>query len=919
MAVETIKGLTIKIGAETTGLSKALSDVNKQSKDITSELSKVNKLLKFNPKDTTILQQKQKLLGDEIAATREKLQKLKEAQSQIDEQYKNGEIDDGQYRAFQRELVETESKLKHYKKELQDTQNWGKRLGDELKKTGDKISGIGKSWTKGISAPIGAIGAASAAAWKEVDDGLDTIVTKTGATGDAMDSLGKSFNNVYGSMPVDAQSAGDAIGELNTQFGLTGKALEDASSQMLKFANINSTDVTASTQQAKGAIEAFGLSTKDLGSVLDAITATSQKTGVGVDDLFASVTKGAPTLKSLGLNFAESTQLMGRFEQSGIDSDKALSYLSKSAVVFAKNGKTMGQGLTEVAKRIKDSKSETEALTIATKYFGSKGAVFMVDAIKKGTLNLDDLSSSAKNAAGTVSKTFEGTLDPVDNFKTAMNNLKLVGSDLAGEVQTALAPTIKKLTEHIQGLTEWFANLSPAEKDTIIKIAGIAAAIGPLLIILGKLVSAVGVISTLFGSASAAIGIGGAAAAGAAPALAGLGTAILGVLGTLAPWIAGVGMAIGVGKILVDHFRKSAIPAVQLYGKETSANTKKALDGYFKLDDGAKKSLMDLEFSGKTISKSTADNLSKTFNDMGTQIKQGMDKHFNDSYAKAQEFFSKNSTLTVSEEAKALANMQKNNTDQKASVDTGTKQIQSILEKASKEKRGLKYEEQVEINNIQDKMKEKAVTSLSETELESKAILERMRQQAGNITAQQAADVVKNSLAQKNKAVANANQQYDETVQEIIKMRDETHSITADQANKLIADAKKQRDESVKQATDMHSKVVAQATKQAGEHAKQVDWETGQVKNKWQVFKDNISSTVNEIGVDFQKGWTKTKTDTANSWGQMKQNASNAWDSIWDKTKSTWNNIKAWPGQKLEETKTAARGKLADIKSYFDR
>ncbi|NLA83032.1 MAG: replication protein, partial [Clostridiales bacterium] len=94
-----IKGITIQIGAETKGLDKALKDVNAKSRDINKELRDVNKLLKFNPKDTELLSQKQKLLGDQIAATKEKLDRLKAAQDEVRRQYQAGEIDEGKYRA----------------------------------------------------------------------------------------------------------------------------------------------------------------------------------------------------------------------------------------------------------------------------------------------------------------------------------------------------------------------------------------------------------------------------------------------------------------------------------------------------------------------------------------------------------------------------------------------------------------------------------------------------------------------------------------------------------------------------------------------------------------------------------------------------------------------------------------------------
>jgi phage-related minor tail protein len=161
-------------------------------------------------------------------------------------------------------------------------------------------------------------------------------------------------------------------------------------------------------------------------------------------------------------------------------------------VQFAKNGKTLSQGLEELNSKIANSSSETEALNLASEYFGTKGATFMLDAIKRGALDFSDFANAAQNAAGAVGDTFEGTLDPVDKMTTAMNNLKLVGADISETVQGALAPMIEKLVEKLQAFAEWFDNLNPKMKEFIVIAAMIAAAIGPVLVVLGTLISSIG-------------------------------------------------------------------------------------------------------------------------------------------------------------------------------------------------------------------------------------------------------------------------------------------------------------------------------------------------------------------------------------------------------------------------------------------
>lgn len=156
-----IKGITIELDGETKGLDRALKDVNKRTRDVNTELRDVERLLKFNPDNVELLEQKQKLLGDQVENTRDKLNQLKDAQEEVKDQFKSGEIDEGQYRAFQREIVETESKLGNLEGKLESIEDSTKKAAENLKKTGDslkdaggKMTGAGKSMTGYITGPL---------------------------------------------------------------------------------------------------------------------------------------------------------------------------------------------------------------------------------------------------------------------------------------------------------------------------------------------------------------------------------------------------------------------------------------------------------------------------------------------------------------------------------------------------------------------------------------------------------------------------------------------------------------------------------------------------------------------------------------------------------------------------------------------
>lgn len=357
-----------------------------------------------------------------------------------------------------------------------------KQTGKSLWATGKSMEGIGKAMTKGVTAPIVAVGALSTKAWKEVDEALDTIATKTGATGKDMKAFEGTFKNLANKVPADLQEIGDAVGEVNTQFGLTGKALEDASENIIKFAKINGQDISQASIQAKQAMSALGVEGKDLDKVLDAVTKTAQDTGQGTDKLFDALVRGAPQLKSLKLDFAQATALMGNLEKSGIDTGKTMSYMSKAQVAFAKDGKGLSEGLKDLQKQLDGAGSDTEKLNIASKYFGTKGATFMLDAINRGALDFKSFANAAELAKGSVSATFDETLDPIDNFKKLFNGLKMAGSELFNASAGIWGPLLEKAIGKVQKLTDWFTNLSDTQKQNIVKWLGMAAAVGPIIL-----------------------------------------------------------------------------------------------------------------------------------------------------------------------------------------------------------------------------------------------------------------------------------------------------------------------------------------------------------------------------------------------------------------------------------------------------
>ena len=426
-------------------------------------------------------------LGDALLGTGGDSEKLKENLDRLD--------DGVSFQKLQQEAVESGAKLDKMGESAEGAD-------DQIKKVGDQavyIAGLDAAinlFGKLKDAALDAIGSIMDA-WGKLDEGQDTIIAKTGATGEAADKMGKVFQDVYTSMPSDSKAVGDAIGELNTQFGLQDEALDSATRKLLQYSEINGSDVTQATQSAKAAMDQFGLSGGDLSNVLDVVTKAGQDTGVQTEKLLDSVTRGAPVLQDLGLSFEESVVTMSQFEQAGFDGSKALSYLTKAQVKASREHKSVTQVLSEFNDVAKSSADQDEKLNYAAELFGDRGGRMMLQAAEDGRLNFEGLKTAVGDAGGTVENTYNAMLDPVDRVTVAQHNLDTILGDIGATIQETAAPAIELLVGFLQGVNEVIQGMDPNLKTAIVVIGAIIFAILGVVAAIATIRTALGLLGPL--------------------------------------------------------------------------------------------------------------------------------------------------------------------------------------------------------------------------------------------------------------------------------------------------------------------------------------------------------------------------------------------------------------------------------------
>ena len=240
MASKTIKGLTVKIGGDTSDLGKALDKVTSKSKNVAGELKEVNKLLKFDPKNPELLAQKQKILTNEIENTEEKLKVLKEAEKQVQDQFEEGKASEAQVRALKREIYETEKKLKSYKSANEETKDAIKRLGNESDDAAEDVEELGEKADKAekeaddLGGTLdGSLSTGLKAAAALAATAAAAIIGTAEATQEYRNAMGR-LNTAYEAAEHSTEAAKKTYKELQSILGDTDTAVE-ASTLLAQF------------------------------------------------------------------------------------------------------------------------------------------------------------------------------------------------------------------------------------------------------------------------------------------------------------------------------------------------------------------------------------------------------------------------------------------------------------------------------------------------------------------------------------------------------------------------------------------------------------------------------------------------------------------------------------------------------------
>lgn len=327
------------------------------------------------------------------------------------------------------------------------------------KTSGTAVKAFGSMTAAAASATV-ATGAYLLNLGKNFDEVADSIRIGTGATGDALNSLLSDFDAVYSSVPTTMDNASKAIADYNTRLGLSGKALQNISTQAIQVSDMLSEDLGNVIESSSQAIQIWNIDAENMTSAMDYVFKASQSTGVGFSDLMSNVQQFAPQLKELGYGFNESVSLIGQMEKAGVNTTEVLSAMKKSVSTLAKDGLSASKGMELYTEKIKNAKTMTEATSLASEIFGTRAASTMAAAIRDGTVDVASLTKELSLNSETISGCAEDTYDFTERLQMFKNNAEVALKPFANSVFDSMNELMPVASDLLNSLMPQIQNLA---------------------------------------------------------------------------------------------------------------------------------------------------------------------------------------------------------------------------------------------------------------------------------------------------------------------------------------------------------------------------------------------------------------------------------------------------------------------------
>ena len=358
-----------------------------------------------------------------------------------------------------------------------------KSISKDLKKLGKNAVDLGKDITM-LTAPLLALGTTALGVGTKIEKAFRTIKIGTGASGAALKGLQDDFRAIATSGPQSFNESAKAIADLNTMTGATGETLQKLATTVLDASRMMETDLGGTISGLGKLLNNWNMNAGQGVSVMNKLFVASQATGLGLDAIAQGVTVAGGALRELGLGLDESIALVSGLDKAGINSQQALSSLSKALIALNKEGiKDTSEGLRIIIASIKEAATMGAAVDIGKDVFGARAGVDIAVAIREGKFEVEDLIKQIQNAKNDIADTSRETMTLGERFSTLGNQTAMIFEPLGRRL-------VEIAEEYLPKISEAFSGFSLKLSDTTIAITAAVVATGPLIVAFGSMIKA---------------------------------------------------------------------------------------------------------------------------------------------------------------------------------------------------------------------------------------------------------------------------------------------------------------------------------------------------------------------------------------------------------------------------------------------
>ena len=511
-----IKGIKIEIDGDTQPLQKALKNVNKAANDASQELRQIDKALKFDTGNVTLLTQKQEVLQKQVATTKEKLETLRQAQSQVEQQFKNGNIGADQYRAFQREVEVTQNVLKGYEGKLANVNqalaengNATKSNQTQLKELQNEQSQLASEMTKVTSSfklQESALGSnaseaeRNALSQKKIGAQSEIVSKQISNLEQQLEITKKEFgenSTQANKMEAELNQAKTAFNHLNNEMKGTKSAADSTKESLSEISRNLRAELL---QQFSEKLSAISEKLVEVGKEALEAAAQMQASNAQFTTVFGDMeTQAREALNAIGQEMdIVPERLQGSFTQmasfaktSGLDTAKALDFTSRATRAAADGAAFYDKSIESVTESLQSflkgnfandaalgiSATETTRNAAANKLYG-KSFKDLSEAQKQLTLlQMVEDGNKLSGALGQAARESDGLENVMGNLKQAGTNaLSAIGQPLL----EMMIPVFQTLATIVKGVAELFNSLPAPVKDFVVILGVVLTIVGAL-------------------------------------------------------------------------------------------------------------------------------------------------------------------------------------------------------------------------------------------------------------------------------------------------------------------------------------------------------------------------------------------------------------------------------------------------------